>query len=138
MVQSLPYCLWLCSAFGEHTRIKNGSRDLSAFNLSCLTAAEWRIIMKEYKVEGHVSSFLPEDKEWKLVWNDEFDGDRLDTSKWYYRLHMAGKRHETYIEDGISFDGNSNIVFHLIEKDGQYYSSTIQTGENRTDKPNDE
>ncbi|MDO5577556.1 MAG: glycoside hydrolase family 16 protein [Fibrobacter sp.] len=94
--------------------------------------------MKEYKVENHVSSFLPENKNWKLVWSDEFDGNELDTSKWYYRLHMTGKKHTTYIEDAISFDGNSNIIFHLVEKDGKYYSSTIQTGENFTDKPNGE
>lgn len=94
--------------------------------------------MKEYKVENHVSSFLPEDKEWELIWNDEFDGPELDTSKWGYRLHLAGERHKTYIEDAISFDGNSNIVFHLVEKDGKYYSSTLQTGENYTDKPNGE
>ena len=41
--------------------------------------------MKEYKVEGHVSSFLPADKNWKLVWSDEFDGTELDRSKWDYR-----------------------------------------------------
>ena len=94
--------------------------------------------MKEYIVENHEPSLLPEGKEWKLVWNDEFDGNELDTTKWYYRLHMAGKRHECYVEDAISFDGNSNIIFHLIEKDGKYYSSTIQTGENFTDRPNGE
>ena len=94
--------------------------------------------MKEYKVDGHVSSYLPEGREWKLVWNDEFDGDKLDETKWYYRLHMAGQRHKTYIENAISFDGNSNIIFHLVEKDGKYYSSTIQTGENYTDRPDGE
>ncbi|MBQ8231702.1 MAG: glycoside hydrolase family 16 protein [Lachnospiraceae bacterium] len=94
--------------------------------------------MKEYKVDDHVSSFLPEGKEWKLVWHDEFDGPELDKSKWFYRMYMAGEKHKTYIEDAISFDGNSNIVFHLIERDGKYYSSTIQTGENFTDRPNGE
>ncbi|MDY3928225.1 MAG: glycoside hydrolase family 16 protein [Clostridia bacterium] len=94
--------------------------------------------MKEYKVDNHVSSFLPEGHNWKLIWHDEFDGCELDESKWFYRLNLGGKRHETYIEDAISFDGKSNIIFHLVEKDGQYYSSTIQTGENYTDKPNGE
>ncbi len=94
--------------------------------------------MKEYKVDGHVSSYLPDGYNWKLAFSDEFDGPVLDTTKWSYRLYMAGKRHTTYIEDAISFDGESNIVFHLVEKDGQYYSSTIQTGENYTDRPNGE
>ncbi len=94
--------------------------------------------MKEYKVDGHVSSYLPADREWTLVWHDEFDGDKLDTDKWFFRTHLGGARHQAYIEDAISFDGNSNIIFHLVEKDGQYYSSTIQTGENYTDRPNGE
>ena len=94
--------------------------------------------MQKYVVNGHKPSLLPDEKKWKLIWNDEFDATELDTSKWYYRLYLGGKRHKTYIEDAISFDGNSNIVFHLVEKDGQYYSSTIQTGENYTDRPNGE
>ena len=31
-----------------------------------------------YEVPGHVPSYLPEGKKWKLVWNDEFDGKELD------------------------------------------------------------
>jgi len=94
--------------------------------------------MQEYKVDGHVSSFLPEGKKWKLVWNDEFDKTELDTTKWYFRRHLFGEEHKAYIENAISFDGNSNIIFHLVEKDGKYYSSTIQTGENFVDRPNGE
>ena len=37
-------------------------------------------------------SMLPEGKEFKLVWNDEFEGDRLDASKWSYRTNFWGKR----------------------------------------------
>ncbi len=46
--------------------------------------------MTEYVVKGHESSYLP-DGEWSLVWNDEFDGSTLDSSKWDYRLCMMGK-----------------------------------------------
>ena len=44
--------------------------------------------MKEYKIEGHVSSYLPKNKNWKLVWCDEFDGTELDTSKWGFRKYF--------------------------------------------------
>lgn len=37
--------------------------------------------MKKYEVEGHLPSFLPDGKEWKLTWHDEFDGPELDRSK---------------------------------------------------------
>ena len=93
--------------------------------------------MQKYVVEGHKESLLPENKNWKLVWNDEFDGDTLDETKWDFRLHMAGKRHKCWIEDAVSFE-DSNIIFHLVEKDGVYYSSALQTGENYTDRPNGE
>ncbi len=94
--------------------------------------------MKEYKVEGHVSSYLPENKEWKLVWNDEFDGTELDRSKWDYRLCMMGKRHRTWGEEGVKLDGNSNAVFTVYEKNGEICSSQIQTGHNYMDAERDD
>ncbi len=38
--------------------------------------------MKKYNVDNHEPSFLPKEKNWKLVWSDEFDGNALDESKW--------------------------------------------------------
>ena len=95
--------------------------------------------MKKYEVEGHVPSYLPEGRNWKLVWNDEFDGPELDTSKWEFRLNFWGKRFAAYTDEGITFDGNSNILLHRVYKDGYYVSPQLQTGRNSFDKPvNDE
>ena len=91
--------------------------------------------MKEYKVSGHVSSFLPEGKEWKLIWNDEFDGNTLDETKWDYRLHIMGKRFPTYQKEGVRLDGNSNVVFTTFEKDGEICTTQLQTGYNYLDEP---
>ena len=38
--------------------------------------------MQTYHVDGHADSLLPEGRNWKLVWADEFDGTELDRSKW--------------------------------------------------------
>jgi len=46
-----------------------------------------------------------------------------------------GTRHDTLIEDGTHLDGNSNLIFELVEKDGHFYSSQLQTGENYMDRP---
>ena len=89
--------------------------------------------MKEYKVENHESSFLPEGKDWKLVWSDEFDGTELDLSKWDYRLSMMRKRHITWGNEGVTLDGNSHAVFTVYEKDGEICSSQLQTGYNYMD-----
>ena len=92
--------------------------------------------MKEFKVENHEPSILP-DGEWKLVWADEFDDDCLDKTKWDFRQHMFHKKHPCWIEDeGLSFE-NSNIHFKLVEKDGKFYSCQLQTGENWMDRPSD-
>ena len=91
--------------------------------------------MKIFEVKDHEPSLLPEG-EWDLVWSDEFDGEKLDESKWYFRHHLFHKEHKAWIgEEGIEFDGNSNIIFKMVEKDGNYYSSQLQTGENWYDRP---
>lgn len=89
--------------------------------------------MKEFIVEGHASSFLPEGRDWKLVWHDEFDGTELDRTKWDYRLCMMGKRHMTWDDEGVSLDGRSNAVFSIYEKNGEICSSQLQTGYNYLD-----
>lgn len=93
--------------------------------------------MKEYKVESHKSSFLPEEKVWKLVWSDEFDGDCLDESKWNYRLYFWGRKSPTFTKEGVEVDGNSNLHIKLIEKDGNYFSGHLQTGSLTYDIPKD-
>ncbi len=85
---------------------------------------------------SHVKSLLPEGKKWKLVWNDEFDGDSLDRSKWGFRMHLMQKRHSPpFCEDGVELDGKSNLLLKLYEKDGHFYSPHLQTGENFMDRP---
>jgi len=91
--------------------------------------------MIKFNLDGHEPSFLPEGKEWKLIWNDEFDGKELDRTKWTFRLDFWGRKFQTYTNEGIEFDGNSNLKINLVEKDGQYYSAQLQTGFNSFDTP---
>ncbi|MGI5857175.1 MAG: glycoside hydrolase family 16 protein [Candidatus Merdivicinus sp.] len=91
--------------------------------------------MISYAMEEHQNSLLPEGYNWKLVWHDEFDGTELDRSKWGYRLHLMQKRHQTYTDQGAMLDGKSNLLMPLIQKDGQFFSSQLQTGENFMDRP---
>jgi beta-glucanase (GH16 family) len=80
-------------------------------------------------------SQLPEGKKWKLVWSDEFDGTSLDTTKWMYRLYFWQTRHETWTTEGAALDGKGNLVLKVYEKDGKFYSSTLQTGSMYLDRP---
>ena len=81
-----------------------------------------------YEVPGHVPSYLPEGKKWRLTWADEFDGTELDMTKWDYRLSMMGKRHPAWTDRGVHLDGESNAVFTLLKEDGRPVSSQLQTG----------
>ncbi len=94
--------------------------------------------MQEYKVSGHISSFLPDGKKFKLVFSDEFDGDTLDRTKWAFRTSMMNKKHPAWVEDGVSLDGNGNLVFTVVEKDGKPVSAQLQTGFNFMDEPVEE
>ena len=91
--------------------------------------------MQKFLVEGHEESWLPEGMDFQLVWQDEFDGNELDTTKWDYRLYMMGKRHPTWVDDGVTLDGESHAVFHIFERDGEICSSQLQTGYNYMDAP---
>ena len=82
----------------------------------------------------HVESLLPAGKKWQLVWNDEFDGTELDETKWSYRLHILQKRQQCLTDTGATLDGKGNLVLSLMEKDGHYYCTQLQTGENYLDR----
>lgn len=79
-------------------------------------------------------SDLPKNKNWKLVWNDEFDGNTLDTSKWGFRLHLMQTRHQTFAKEGVEVK-DGLLYLNLVEKNGQYYSAHLQTGQNYLDRP---
>jgi len=77
-------------------------------------------------------SLLPPGKMFKLVWSDEFEGDRLDASKWSYRTNFWGKRATWFAgpEDGavIVKDGCAHLKI-VKRADGSFCSPQLQTGE---------
>ena len=93
--------------------------------------------MRKFTLEDHADSFLPEGKEWKLVWHDEFDGTELDETKWGFRLNFWGQRLKTFTTEGVELDGNSHVRLHMIKKGEDYYSPHLQTGSLTYDIPKD-
>ncbi|MBQ8756380.1 MAG: glycoside hydrolase family 16 protein [Lentisphaeria bacterium] len=94
--------------------------------------------MRKFTLEDHADSFLPEGKEWKLVWHDEFDGTELDETKWGFRLNFWGQRFKTFTTEGVELDGNSHIRLHMIKKGDDYYSPLLQTGSLTYDMPKED
>ncbi|MBE6384005.1 MAG: hypothetical protein E7049_13460, partial [Lentisphaerae bacterium] len=74
------------------TKHKSMGMDLFAAFAACLVFAQTAQCEGVVAVEGREASLLPPGKKFKLVWNDEFDGDRLDVSKWSYRTNFWGQR----------------------------------------------
>lgn len=90
--------------------------------------------MQQFNLDGHEPSLLPEGN-WKLVWNDEFDGTELDRTKWDFRLSMMNKMHPAWTDKGVHLDGKGNVVFEILEENGRPVSSQLQTGYNFMDEP---
>ena len=82
-------------------------------------------------VPDHATSLLPEGHEFVLAWNDEFDGDALDDTKWGYRTNFWGRRAHWFAqpEDGAVEVRDSLCRLKLLKKpDGQFVSPQLQTG----------
>ncbi len=67
----------------------------------------------------------PQGKAWKLVWHDEFDGDKLDESKWDV---PEGKRRDGWWSGkAISLDGQGHLVMSTLKEDGKYLDGCVRT-----------
>lgn len=72
---------------------------------------------------GAADEFLPpasSGKEWKLAWSDEFDGDKLDETKWN-RLGDSKRRDGYWIKDDAYVNGKGSLVLRT-RKDGDRYT----------------
>jgi beta-glucanase (GH16 family) len=67
----------------------------------------------------------PNDLEWKLVWNDEFDGDELDDSKWEVPEHR--RRDGFWTPETVSLDGEGRLVMSTLKRDGRYLDACVRT-----------
>ena len=92
-------------------------------------------------VEGREASLLPKGKKFKLVWNDEFDGDRLDETKWGYRTNFWGRSAHWFAkpEDNAVEVKDGLLRLRLVKRpDGQFVSPQLQTGELLWDIPHEQ
>ena len=83
-------------------------------------------------VKGEAPSLLPAGRNFKLIWNDEFNGTRLDTSKWSYRTNFWGRRAHWFAapEDNAVEVKDGKVHLKIVRKDnGQFVSPQLQTGE---------
>ena len=112
---------------------------LTAIVMTALSAAAGSPQTTEVvSVPGHAPSLLPAGKTFKLVWNDEFDGNLLDTSKWGYRTNFWGiKAHWFATPEDNAVEVKDGLArLKLVKRpDGQFVSPQLQTGELMWDTP---
>ena len=85
-------------------------------------------------VKGEEPSLVPAG-DWKLVWNDEFNGTELDKSKWIFRTNFYGRVMKGYTDKGAELDGKGRLRLKLVLEDGTIKASQLQTGTNYHDAP---
>ena len=64
-------------------------------------------------------------KTWKLVWYDEFDGTKLDTSKW--EAVDGPRRDELWSPKAVSLDGKGHLVMSVLKEGNKFQSGCVRT-----------
>ena len=68
----------------------------------------------------------PDGKTWDLVWHDEFDGKKLDESKW--DVPPDGKRRDAWwMRKAITLDGKGHLVISTLKEDDKYIDGCVRT-----------
>jgi len=72
---------------------------------------------------------LPEGKQWKLAWNDEFNGAALDESKWeIFGARGPHKRRDGWwVKEDAYLDGKGNLVLRTKQEGDRYTCGAIRT-----------
>ncbi|PID38834.1 MAG: hypothetical protein CSA65_04985 [Proteobacteria bacterium] len=114
----------------NHAKIDNHTRRDSP------TRPRNDIALTKKKEEENIKNLppLPDNKKWKLVWNDEFNGSTLDKSKWSHVTWKAPgvdqpRRDGYWRDDAAALNGNGFLEM-LVYKDhnkDRYIDGAIRT-----------
>lgn len=67
----------------------------------------------------------PDGKTWKLVWHDEFDGAKLDESKW--DVPEGRRRDGWWSRKAISLDGQGHLVIGTLKQGERFLDGCVRT-----------
>ncbi len=67
----------------------------------------------------------PEDKTWKLAWNDEFGGTKFDETKW--DVPENRRRDGYWSRKAISLDGKGHLVMTTLKEGDRYIDGCVRT-----------
>ncbi|MBN2476226.1 MAG: glycoside hydrolase family 16 protein [Pirellulales bacterium] len=76
--------------------------------------------------QGDALPAAPEGKTWELAWHDEFEGEKLDESKW--NVPPDGRRRDAWwMRKAVRLDGQGHLVISTLEEDGRYIDGCVRT-----------
>ena len=93
---------------------------LTAFVATFLAASAARTAEPEDRLPAP-----PEGKAWKLVWQDEFNGDKLDGSKW--EVPEIQRRDGWWSPKAVSLDGRGHLVIATLKEGERYLDGCART-----------
>ncbi len=67
----------------------------------------------------------PADKTWKLVWHDEFEGTKLDETKW--DIPEYKRRDRYWSRKSISLDGKGHLVMSVLKEGDKFLDGCVRT-----------
>jgi len=88
--------------------------------LFCLAAGMVFLGIRMAAVSGEFLPPPPDGKEWKLAWSDEFDGEKLDETRWN-RLGDSPRRDGYWVKDDAYVNGTGSLILRT-RKDGDRYT----------------
>lgn len=68
----------------------------------------------------------PAGKAWKMVWNDEFNGRKLDDKKWEIPADYA-RRDGWWMAKAIELDGKGNLVINILKDGDKFVDGCVRT-----------
>ena len=69
---------------------------------------------------------LSQGKEWRLVWNDEFDGKAIDSTKWEV-IGDSVRRDGWWTKSAVALDGEGHLVLLTNKEGDRYVSGAVRT-----------
>jgi len=67
----------------------------------------------------------PAGQTWKLVWHDEFDGTKLDETKWDVPEYK--RRDVWWSRKAVALDGKGHLVISMLKEGDKYYDGCART-----------
>jgi beta-glucanase (GH16 family) len=98
---------------------------LPLFGWSC-SRSENEIIPEEKPVESVLPPHIKSN--YRMVWNDEFDGTAVNTTKWNFRGEGTVRNFGTVSRQTISMDGKGHVAIKVTkDSNGKYFIGELGT-----------